>query len=921
MARNISQAPDRPYDYLYDTNYTVSCYKDHTKALARAQIHDVSIVPIFKNLFSTLAHYPPGYYVVKPHSLPKDLGHNRLVFNKDPQVTGVNRYKYFRRPIIPYVENMGGHIVYTKNKNNNDDKNKNTEGTENIATEVNNTNNSEAVVVDDAPKLRTVGIQTLYRESETQTDPYSPEYIIKPGSSPPEILALATLTYGAGLPVGLAEIEMIERARLKRAWEATLPKVVDKKSYQKRLKMMEAMELQEWKEREDEIERLQAERLNILTQVIKKREEENEKYNNERLAKIWQKKLQEKNELQEKLQRRMVKAVRKLTNKRKLLEENKVKSRDIIKEYTNYGSRVYAPIAREGRMFEPSQKILEEQKVVIKDFRELEKLENILPASIINPEIKLPDKNEMKISMISRKECHIQEQLKVVADRIEDKKNNEDNKNKPLRFEIKVQKPPQRPKTPTINGNESHDDEIDLAAILIQKLIRGRIVQNMMYRGKERRLQLIEELRTKYIIQEASLYHVFEQIKNDKNNANSNNIPLEYVVLPGQPDINVMKEKIPKVKQNPQYRKPEITLKPDYQKILKKQREKKILGDGDIDLHENENPIYQYIPDLLDGLPIYTKDEMKERAVEANIQAEAVGQQLDFYTKQLKRLREERRISAMVMLAERTRRMREAEESGQRQKEILRRKEDDEVFRQVMKIHQQTVDTYLEDILIDSVEFSAGVQARNEVRRYVDRVNLFVDEIDKNPNKSEGEEKILTNIVTGYLLPEVQKETLRQEKTNTQKKFLLAAHNIIYNATNEIQNYLDQEKIEAEKQKQNQLDQDKKVENENENVEESVKENLVENIQAQIHELSQFNQDNIDLSIESKINELNKLNQESKEENIEEVQKQENIEESVENKNQDQNELDQENIEDSIDNVKEQEQNQENEENQDNNES
>jgi len=49
---------------------------------------------------------------------------------------------------------------------------------------------------------------------------------------------------------------MIERARLKRAWEATLPKVVDKKSYQKRLRMMEAMELQEWKEREEEIEKL-----------------------------------------------------------------------------------------------------------------------------------------------------------------------------------------------------------------------------------------------------------------------------------------------------------------------------------------------------------------------------------------------------------------------------------------------------------------------------------------------------------------------------------------------------------------------------------------------------------------------------------------------------------------------------------------
>jgi hypothetical protein len=58
-----------------------------------------------------------------------------------------------------------------------------------------------------------------------------------------------------GLPVGMAELEMIERARAKRAWETMLPQVVDQESFQKRLKMMEEMELREWQEREDEIRR------------------------------------------------------------------------------------------------------------------------------------------------------------------------------------------------------------------------------------------------------------------------------------------------------------------------------------------------------------------------------------------------------------------------------------------------------------------------------------------------------------------------------------------------------------------------------------------------------------------------------------------------------------------------------------------
>jgi hypothetical protein len=96
----------------------------------------------------------------------------------------------------------------------------------------------------------------LHRESEAQTDPYSPDYVLPQGSSAqPELLALATLSYGQGLPAGMAEIEMIERARAKKLWEQNLPEASDKESFEKRLKMMEEMELKEWAYREAEIKR------------------------------------------------------------------------------------------------------------------------------------------------------------------------------------------------------------------------------------------------------------------------------------------------------------------------------------------------------------------------------------------------------------------------------------------------------------------------------------------------------------------------------------------------------------------------------------------------------------------------------------------------------------------------------------------
>lgn len=43
--------------------------------------------------------------------------------------------------------------------------------------------------------VRSVGVQTDYRDSETQTDPYSPGYLVRPGSQP-ELLTLASLCHG-----------------------------------------------------------------------------------------------------------------------------------------------------------------------------------------------------------------------------------------------------------------------------------------------------------------------------------------------------------------------------------------------------------------------------------------------------------------------------------------------------------------------------------------------------------------------------------------------------------------------------------------------------------------------------------------------------------------------------------------------------
>ena len=154
---------------------------------------------------------------------------------------------------------------------------------------------------------RTIGIQTMYREGETQTDPYTPDYITNPGQEDPEILNLAHLTYGQGLPASLEEINMIHRMREKKAFEDSLPPITDDASFDLRKRLLEERELQEWAIREEEMKKEQEDRLQILIDTLKAREEKTEMLSEARIEKLRQEKMIERDAAFEKINRGRIK--------------------------------------------------------------------------------------------------------------------------------------------------------------------------------------------------------------------------------------------------------------------------------------------------------------------------------------------------------------------------------------------------------------------------------------------------------------------------------------------------------------------------------------------------------------------------------------------------------------------------------------
>jgi hypothetical protein len=125
------------------------------------------------------------------------------------------------------------------------------------------------------PKTKVAEVQTIFRDSEAQTNPYTPEYIIDK-ENVPEVLSIANLKFNKGLPASMTEMELIEQMREKRAFDNALPPTSDEACFTLRRRLMEEQEVREWNKREEDIKRLQNERLNLLQSALVERERDNE---------------------------------------------------------------------------------------------------------------------------------------------------------------------------------------------------------------------------------------------------------------------------------------------------------------------------------------------------------------------------------------------------------------------------------------------------------------------------------------------------------------------------------------------------------------------------------------------------------------------------------------------------------------------
>ncbi|XP_032907495.1 cilia- and flagella-associated protein 91 isoform X2 [Catharus ustulatus] len=532
----------------------------------------------------------------------------RIVY-EDPEVDGRNRYKYFARPLKLPPAGVPEAVAHTKTE------------TESHVQSVAGDSQVFGLM------FRTLGTQTDYRDGEAQTDPYSPEYIVRSGSVP-EILTLATLSWGRGLPAGQAEMEIIDRIREKHAWEAALPPMDSPSNVAKRLKMMEAMERKEWAYREEEIDKLQKVQVEVFKKLLQRREENQNELDATRLYNHWQNHQKAKEEKIRKIRCDCALMLRKLIAKSKNWM-GKLERRDIIKEYNDFSSQTYAPLSRIGFFPDNNSDYYVVKNFYLNTVAGLCELEKSVQHSVFQLKIKAP-KPKCTITKTGyiRRSGRLEAVLAQVHQALLDKKNKVKEPKKPPPVHEKVESPVPQPSTLILEKPSIEEEEIDLAVICLQKLLRGKALQNMIFEGKEKRLDLIQELRTTHALQE------------------------------------------------------------DGQLLMKAQKQ----------------------------------------------MTQSLQQQHDSQ------------------------------------------------MHQVVNVQDRTIDTYLEDVILSSMERTAKEQAREEVQQRAVEINNIGYKMESRQTRLQSEE-IVAELVYNFLIPEAEKSFMRERVRQSQRKHIYAAHWIIHRGT------------------------------------------------------------------------------------------------------------------------------------------
>jgi hypothetical protein len=468
-------------------------------------------------------------------------------------VAGTSRYKYFRRPVMPRMSAVPPQILLAP-----------TEAVDPLV----------PCEEEPEPTVKDMEIQTMYRESEAQTNPYTPDFFVAPGAAP-EVLLLKDLNLGdnqGGL--GMKQVEMIENARRKRDVESNLPPFTDEAGLRLRKRLMEIQEMKEFRMREGEIDTRREARMEAIEQALRDRDESAEFLASQRVEGLRLLRMEEREKTLMKIRDKRIKVLRRLA-----LRRNQVNPRlsssdgpDVINDYFDKGSSVYAPIKRKGEltMRDGSAFDVLSRTAPLGSVQNINDLEDFAAHSTVRsldddacdvvmtregaglkgkqqdlgPRASQPRLTSSSLRALRNRKKDIEVMTRILTMRkieraggiksaphtphashaamsasapaemfgAENQVGDAANRPRSNASGGGIKKLKGRPVTPDFTrmasngdaGTAVEDDVLSVQLVLLQRLLRGRAVQNTMYEGRYRRRELINEMRVADAVNDVS---------------------------------------------------------------------------------------------------------------------------------------------------------------------------------------------------------------------------------------------------------------------------------------------------------------------------------------------------------------------------------------------------------------------------------
>merc|ERR1712216_611479 len=160
-------------------------------------------------------------------------------------------------------------------------------------------------------------------------------------------------------------------------------------------------------------------RLALLKEALGERSTKREADQDDKVERMRQRKEEERDRTLAACQRRRIKVLRKMQKERQKTETKPTK-RDVISEYADFTSQVYAPLARHGHVPDSNTARIEVQPADLTTFPGLVQLEQSLPAHLLRATDKHPKDmtKKTKSSYQVRKDLEMATALKTAMDGI-----------------------------------------------------------------------------------------------------------------------------------------------------------------------------------------------------------------------------------------------------------------------------------------------------------------------------------------------------------------------------------------------------------------------------------------------------------------------------------------------------------------------